>query len=73
MWTELSPMLIARSGSAACVLNGHIYVVGESRHVWTELSPMLIARSGSAACVLNGHIYVVGWCSHESLCTRTLW
>ena len=26
VWTELSPMLIARSGSAACVLNGHIYM-----------------------------------------------
>ena len=27
-WTELAPMLIPRSGSAACVLDGHIYVVG---------------------------------------------
>ena len=30
-WEELSPMLIARSGSAACVLNGSIYVIGESK------------------------------------------
>jgi len=28
-WTELAPMLIPRSGSAACVLDGHIYVVGK--------------------------------------------
>lgn len=27
-WTELSPMLIPRSGAATCVLNGQIYVVG---------------------------------------------
>ena len=27
-WKELAPMLIPRSGSAACVLDGHIYVVG---------------------------------------------
>ncbi len=29
-WVELSKMLIARSGSAACVLNGHIYVIGNN-------------------------------------------
>jgi hypothetical protein len=28
-WTELAPMLIPRSGSSACVLDGYIYVVGE--------------------------------------------
>ena len=28
-WTELASMLIARSGSAACVLNGYIYVLGK--------------------------------------------
>jgi hypothetical protein len=28
-WTELAPMLIPRSGSAACVLDGYIYVVGK--------------------------------------------
>lgn len=27
-WLVLSPMLIARSGSAACVLNNLIYVIG---------------------------------------------
>ena len=29
-WIEMSRMLIARSGSAACVLNGFVYVVGKS-------------------------------------------
>ena len=28
-WKELASMLIARSGSAACVLNGYIYVLGK--------------------------------------------
>ena len=28
-WTELPKMLIARSGSAACVVNGYIYVIGK--------------------------------------------
>ena len=27
-WTQLASMLIPRSGSAACVLNGYIYVIG---------------------------------------------
>lgn len=28
-WTELNSMLIARSGSAACVLNDRIFVIGK--------------------------------------------
>lgn len=28
MWTEVAPMQIARSGSAACTLKGKIYVIG---------------------------------------------
>lgn len=27
-WTELPPMLIARSGAACCVLDGYIYIIG---------------------------------------------
>ena len=27
-WTELAPMLIARSGAACCVLDGYIYIIG---------------------------------------------
>ena len=29
-WTETTGMLIPRSGSAACYLNGYIYVIGAS-------------------------------------------
>lgn len=29
MWTEVAPMQIARSGSAACILKGKIYVIGK--------------------------------------------
>lgn len=28
-WMEMASMLIARSGSAACVLNDHIFVIGK--------------------------------------------
>lgn len=28
VWTEVAPMQIARSGSAACTLKGKIYVIG---------------------------------------------
>ena len=33
-WSELSPMLISRSGSAAAYLNGFIYVVGRESNTW---------------------------------------
>lgn len=32
-WTEVSPMQIPRSGSAACTLNGKIYVIGSVFHL----------------------------------------
>lgn len=28
VWTEVAPMQIARSGSAACILKGKIYAIG---------------------------------------------
>ena len=28
-WSEMATMLIPRSGSASCMLNGHIYVIGK--------------------------------------------
>ena len=31
-WSEMASMLIPRSGSAACVLNNAIYVLGEEIH-----------------------------------------
>ena len=33
-WTEVASMLIPRSGSAACVLGGYIYVIGKA---WLSL------------------------------------
>lgn len=40
LWTEVAPMQIARSGSAACVLKGKIYVIGERTLilVWSQQS-----------------------------------
>lgn len=29
-WTEIAPMQIARSGSAACTLKGKLYVIGNA-------------------------------------------
>lgn len=30
VWTEVAPMQIARSGSAACTLKGKLYVIGNN-------------------------------------------
>ena len=32
-WTEVAGMLIPRSGSAACLLGGYIYVIGKTRYL----------------------------------------
>ena len=32
-WTEVAGMLIPRSGSAACLLGGYIYVIGMNHFV----------------------------------------
>lgn len=54
-WTELAPMQIARSGSAACTLKGKIYVIGDySMH--TKLSNKGGARGSGMVCLLSG-----GW------------
>lgn len=37
VWTEVAPMQIARSGSAACTLKGKIYVIG----ITPDLQPFL--------------------------------
>ena len=47
-WKELAPMLIARSGSAACVLNGYIYVLGK----------LQFDRHRPGVAVVDGKIYV---------------
>lgn len=54
-WTELAPMQIARSGSAACTLKGKIYVIGEygTRRVrwsvlrWSRMLPLLSKEGGT--------------------------
>lgn len=41
-WTEAASMLIPRSGSAACVLDGYLYVIGKAKNdvitnIWEKL------------------------------------
>jgi len=75
-WFDVAPMLIARSGSAACALAGHVYVLGgwhagtentnkverydPSRNVWTAVCPMHERRYRPGVAVLGGKIYVMG-------------
>ena len=37
-WTEVAGMLIPRSGSAACLLGGYIYVIGKTRYLFAQFS-----------------------------------
>ena len=69
-------MLIPRSGSAACVLNGQIYVVGGwhastentdkverydvTKNQWVPLAAMNERRYRPGIAVVNGRIYVMG-------------
>lgn len=32
-WVDRAPMLIPRSGAAACILNGLIYIIGEFQYL----------------------------------------
>ncbi|XP_063244711.1 uncharacterized protein LOC134545858 isoform X3 [Bacillus rossius redtenbacheri] len=75
-WTELAPMLIPRSGSAACVLNGYIYVIGGwhastentnkverynmQTNTWEFKAPMRERRYRPGVAVVDRHIYVLG-------------
>lgn len=36
-WTEIAPMQIARSGSAACTLKGKIYVIGKNSYSYEDI------------------------------------
>ncbi|XP_056437887.1 kelch-like protein 20 isoform X2 [Gadus chalcogrammus] len=76
MWTEVAPMQIARSGSAACTLNGKIYVIGgwhastentdkvecynPETNKWTKCAPMKERRYRPGVAVVEAHIYVLG-------------
>jgi N-acetylneuraminic acid mutarotase len=73
VWLPLAPMPSARSGSAAVVLDGKIYVIGgrppagpefemydPATDTWTVLPNMPTPRNHIAAGVIDGKIYVVG-------------
>jgi len=75
-WQEMASMLIPRSGSAACLLQGYIYVVGGwhastentnkverydvARNKWEFVAPMLERRYRPAAAAIDGKMYVLG-------------
>ena len=41
-WCELNSMLIPRSGSAACVLNGKIYIIGNAEYCFYSSRSMIL-------------------------------
>jgi N-acetylneuraminic acid mutarotase len=75
-WTTVSPMPTARSGSAAGVINGILYVVGgwndsggilatveaydPVTDTWSTMDPMPTARNALGAGVIDGRLYVPG-------------
>ncbi|CAL1134777.1 unnamed protein product [Cladocopium goreaui] len=72
-WEEVEPLSLARSGCAAAVTGGHLYVVGgfargDSLRLferfdgskWTQLRPTLTGRWSCAAVGLQGSIYLCG-------------
>uniref|UniRef100_A0A8C8G862 BTB domain-containing protein n=1 Tax=Oncorhynchus tshawytscha TaxID=74940 RepID=A0A8C8G862_ONCTS len=76
VWTEVAPMQIARSGSAACTLKGKIYVIGgwhastentdkvecydPKSNQWTMCAHMRERRYRPGVAVVDGKIYVLG-------------
>ncbi|KAG1650863.1 Kelch-like protein 2 [Nymphon striatum] len=83
VWTELTPMVMARSGSAACVLNHQIYVIGGWRQsvdntntvecynpktkIWKMVASLNCRRFRPGATVVDGKIYA---CGGEEGCDR---
>ena len=72
-WTEKAPMPTSRSGGAAAVLDGKIYVAGgrppgghdfavydPALDAWTELPPLPTQRNHLAATAIGGKVYVAG-------------
>jgi len=74
-WTARAPLPTARSGIAAALLNGRIYVFGgegsqgtfgeneaydPQTNTWETLEPMPTARHGLGAAVVGDTIYVIG-------------
>jgi N-acetylneuraminic acid mutarotase len=81
-WRERAPMPTARSGIAAAVLGGKIFVFGgeapsgtfdqtesydPGSDAWKAWSPMPTARHGLGAATLGQSIYVISGGSHSSL------
>lgn len=75
-WTTMTPMLTARGGFGAAVVDGKIYAIGgltgsdlpvsvteeynPQTNEWTSKTPMPTARSGFAITVYQNKIYVIG-------------
>lgn len=59
-WTELPPMLIARSGAACCVLDSHIYIIGKIR-TFHLLSYFFIKMSMHHLLVSFQFFQVIKW------------
>jgi hypothetical protein len=75
-WKAMAPMPTARSGAAAVVVNGQVWVIGgaglmgqptaavevydPATNTWTARPPLKRARAHPAAGLLNGKITVVG-------------
>ncbi|GFQ65929.1 kelch-like protein 24 [Trichonephila clavata] len=76
VWSDMAHMLIARSGSRACVVNNLIYVIGgwhastentnkveyydPKKNEWRFCKPMLERRYQPGVAVVDGKIYVCG-------------
>lgn len=68
-WTRLTDLPDARSHHAAVVINGRIYIMGNSVEVeeydpltdtWTKKSRIPTPRQALSACVISGKIYTIG-------------
>lgn len=59
VWTEVAPMQIARSGSAACTLKGKIYVIG-NKLIIQPINCALFWFLKVQSCLLNA-FFVGGW------------
>ena len=60
-WTEVAGMLIPRSGSAACLLGGYIYVIGMNHFAVKNFlkSPLYLGAYGARMLtfrVWGGHV-----------------
>ena len=78
VWSTKTPMNVARTGAAAGVINGKLYVVGGSptggyattslevydplSNLWSSLANALTSRALAAAVVVGDKLYVMGGC-----------